>query len=135
MNGSDVERALARSYAKRGWAVLRAPASGAATDREMPDLLVGWHDHEKRRGERYALEVKASKETTAYIDSEEVDGLRWFGSQLQALPAVAARFKRDTTAYIVPLAECRESRTGSGTLGVPHETAEERAVDTIEARL
>lgn len=84
--GSRSERELVNYLDNNGWAVLRAPASGAATDRELPDVLAG-------DGERFlAIEGKASGGNPIYLDAEEVEALIYFAEQFGAEPRLAARW-------------------------------------------
>lgn len=68
------------------WAVMRAPASGSATTRELPDLLMG-------NGDRfYAVEAKSSGGDPIYLDEREIDDLYYFSVKFGATALVAARF-------------------------------------------
>ena len=62
--GSSRERELVDMFWEAGFGVVRAPASGSATDRALPDLVAG-------NEERYvAVEAKASASDTVYIDGD-----------------------------------------------------------------
>ena len=39
--GSRYERELVNRFESCGWGALRCPSSGGATDRELPDVIVG----------------------------------------------------------------------------------------------
>lgn len=78
------------------WAVMRAPASGSATDRELPDVLVGSGVH------FYAIEAKASGGDPIYLTEEEVEALKFFARNFGANPLIAARFDRKDWAFFHP---------------------------------
>jgi len=93
--GDRRERELVNYLHENGWAVMRAPASGSATERELPDVLAG-------NGERfYAIEVKASGGDPIYLDREEVLDLQFFASSFGAEARIAARWdeKRGDPSY------------------------------------
>lgn len=84
--GARAERGLVNWLAENGWAVMRAPASGSATDRDLPDVLFG-------DGERFvAAEVKSSGEDIIYLDESEVDSLQYFADAFGAEAMAAVRF-------------------------------------------
>lgn len=84
--GDRAERGLVNYLDENGWAVLRAPSSGSATERELPDILAG-------NGEKVvAIELKRTSDTTAYFDQEKVEGLVYFAEQYNAAPMLAAQF-------------------------------------------
>jgi Holliday junction resolvase len=71
---------------ERGFAVMRAPASGGATERELPDVLAG-------DGEFfYAIEAKASGKHVVYIEGREIDELTYFADNFGAEPLIGVRF-------------------------------------------
>jgi len=84
--GSARERELVNWLDGDGWAVIRAPASGSATQRELPDALAG-------NGDRfYAIEAKASGGDPIYYDEEEVEALLFFASNFGATALLGARY-------------------------------------------
>lgn len=96
VDGSARERELVNLLDEDGWAVMRAPASGASTDRDLPDVLAG-------NGERsYAIEAKASAERTIYLDEREVDSLYHFAQSFGSIPLIGARFNREDWALFDP---------------------------------
>ena len=63
--GDRRERELVNDLDGAGFAVMRAPASGSATERELPDVLAG-------DGETfYAIEAKSSAGDPVYLSSPE----------------------------------------------------------------
>lgn len=84
--GDRAERSLVNHLDDRGFAVMRAPASGSATERELPDVLCG-------NGHAFwAIEAKVSSGNPIYLDEEEVDALRFFAQNFGASPTVGVRF-------------------------------------------
>ena len=84
--GDAAERELLNGLADCGWTAMRAPASGSATDRDLPDVLAG------RDGRFLAIEVKASSSDTVYVDEAEVEALRRFAEDFGADARLAFRF-------------------------------------------
>lgn len=84
--GDRRERELVNRLDEREYAVMRAPASGSATERDLPDVLAG-------NGDRfYAIEAKSSGGDPIYLDAEEVDALGFFAENFGATPVVGVRF-------------------------------------------
>lgn len=83
--GSQSERALVNLLDAGGFATMRAPASGAATERELPDVIAGNGD------EFIVFEAKAFSGKRTYLDGEEVSDLRFFAEKFGAKAAIAAR--------------------------------------------
>ncbi len=79
-----------------GFAVMRAPASGAATDRELPDVLAGNGD------DFYAIEAKSSSGRPIYLEGEEVEALVYFARNFGAKPRIAVRFDREDWYFFHP---------------------------------
>ena len=94
--GDRRERELVNLLDERGFAVMRAPASGSATDRELPDVLAG-------DGDRfYAIEAKSSAGDPIYLSGEEVEALVYFSRNFGAKPRVAVRFDREDWYFFHP---------------------------------
>lgn len=145
MGDGTYERELVNAMTEAGIPAMRAPSSGSATDRELPDVLAGQAVHIsgtsgplETYSECWAIELKTGKSTTLYVDGEPADSDDWpgeagqlgaFAQAFGATPMVGAKFKRRgggrTPIYLVPLENCRE--TDGGNLGVPESDAEERA--------
>ncbi len=66
--------------------VMRAPASGSATERELPDLLAGNGDN------FYAVEAKSSSGDPIYLTGEEVEALYTFANAFGATAKIGVRF-------------------------------------------
>jgi len=94
--GDRRERELVNRLDEAGFAVMRAPASGSATDRELPDVLAG-------EGERfYAIEAKSSAGDPIYLDGEEVEALVYFARSFGAKPRIGVRFDREDWYFFHP---------------------------------
>ena len=94
--GDRRERELVNRLDESGFAVMRAPASGSATDRELPDVLAG-------DGERfYAIEAKSSSGDPIYLSGEEVEALIYFAQNFGAKSRIAVRFDREDWYFFHP---------------------------------
>lgn len=94
--GDRRERELVNALDEAGFAVMRAPASGSATTRELPDVLAG-------NGEVfYAIEAKASSGRPIYLDGEEVEALIYFSQNFGAKARIAVRFDREDWYFFHP---------------------------------
>jgi Holliday junction resolvase len=94
--GDRRERELVNELDGAGFAVMRAPASGSATERELPDVLAG-------DGEMfYAIEAKSSSGDPIYLTGEEIEALVYFSRNFGAKPRVAARFDREDWYFFHP---------------------------------
>lgn len=92
--GSIEERDLVKKLWDAGFAAMRAPASGGATKKPLPDVLAG-------NGKLYlAIEVKSSRQDHIYIDKEKIDNLIEFSNIFGATPYVGAKFIRKKWRFI-----------------------------------
>ena len=94
--GDRRERELVNKLDEAGFAVMRAPASGSATERELPDVLVGNGDV------FYAIEAKSSAGDPIYLDGAEIDALLFFARNFGAKPRVGVRFDREDWYFFHP---------------------------------
>ncbi|WP_332897674.1 MULTISPECIES: Holliday junction resolvase Hjc [unclassified Haladaptatus] len=94
--GNRRERELVNLLDDAGFAVMRAPASGAATTRELPDVLAGNGDV------FYAIEAKSSSGRPIYLTGEEVEALVYFSQNFGAKPRIAVRFDREDWYFFHP---------------------------------
>ena len=106
-----------------GFAVMRAPASGAATERELPDVLAGNGD------DFYAIEAKSSSGRPIYLEGEEVENLVYFARNFGAKPRIAVRFDREDWFFFHP---GDLYTTDKGSYRVKKETALADGVDFAE---
>ena len=112
--GDRRERELVNELDEAGFAVMRAPASGSATERELPDVLAGDGDV------FYAIEAKSSAGDPIYLTGEEVEALIYFARNFGAKPRIAVRFDREAWYFFHP-ADCYT--TDGGNYRVKKETA------------
>jgi Holliday junction resolvase len=121
--GNRRERELVNALDEEGFAVMRAPASGAATERELPDVLAGDGD------DFYAIEAKSSSGRPIYLEGEEVENLVFFARNFGAKPRIAVRFDREDWYFFHP-GDCYT--TDKGSYRVKKETALADGVDFAE---
>jgi len=112
--GDRRERELVNRLDEAGFAVMRAPASGSATERELPDVLAG------DGTDFYAIEAKSSSGDPIYLTGEEVEALVYFGRNFGAKPKIGVRFDREDWYFFHP-ADVYE--TDGGNYRVKKETA------------
>ena len=94
--GDRLERELVNLLDEAGFAVMRAPASGSATERELPDVLAG-------DGDRfYAIEAKGSSGRPIYLTGEEVEALIYFSRNFGAKARIGVRFDREDWYFFHP---------------------------------
>jgi len=94
--GDRRERELVNQLDEAGFAVMRAPASGSATDRDLPDVLAG------DDGRFYAIEAKSSAGDPIYLSGEEVEALIYFAQNFGAKARIAVRFDREDWYFFHP---------------------------------
>ncbi len=102
------------AFDERGFAVMRAPASGAATERELPDVLAG------DGNVFYAVEAKSSAGDPIYLTGEEVEALVYFSQNFGAKPKIGVRFDREDWYFFHP---ADVYQTDGGNYRVKKETA------------
>ncbi|WP_227353354.1 Holliday junction resolvase Hjc [Haladaptatus salinisoli] len=112
--GDRRERELVNRLDEAGFAVMRAPASGGATQRELPDVLAGNGDV------FYAIEAKSSSGDPIYLSGEEVEALVYFSQNFGAKPKIGVRFDREDWYFFHP---ADVHRTDGGNYRVKKETA------------
>ena len=92
--GSTEERDLVNRLWEAGFAAMRAPASGGATKRPLPDVLAG-------NGKLYlAIEVKSTRQDHIYIDNEKISNLKEFCRIFGATPYIGAKFIREKWRFV-----------------------------------
>ncbi len=112
--GDRRERELVNILDENGFAVMRAPSSGAGTDRELPDVLAG------NGIDFFAIEAKSSAGDPIYLTEEEVKGLKFFSTNFGAEPRIGVRFDREDWYFFDP---DELYRTDSGNYRVKKEKA------------
>ena len=75
---------------------MRAPASGGATKRPLPDVVAG-------NGTLYlAIEVKTTTKDKIYIDAEQIDALLEFSNIFGAKSYIGVKFKYTKWLFLEP---------------------------------
>jgi Holliday junction resolvase len=120
--GDRVERECINRLRDLGLKIMRAPSSGSATTRDLPDVLAG--DGE---GIIIAGEVKAGGGERLYLEGKEVSALVRFarGFHPDAVPLIVTRWDRDTNFYVRHAEDERLHRTDSGKVRAKKETCAE----------
>ncbi len=104
--GDRRERELVNRLDEVGFAVMRAPASGGATQRELPDVLAG------NSTVFYAIEAKSSSGDPIYLTGEEVEALVYFSQNFGAKPKIGVRFDREDWYFFHP-ADVHQTKGGN----------------------
>lgn len=94
--GERRERELVNRLDDAGFAVMRAPASGSATERDLPDVLAGDGEH------FFAIEAKSSSGDPIYLDGDEVAALQFFADNFGAEARIGIRFDEEDWAFFHP---------------------------------
>lgn len=103
--GDRSERTFVNMLYVMGYAVMRAPSSGSATDHELPDMVASRFIPDETddpwSGEAFVLvaEHKRSADDRIYLGKGEVEALRWFAYMFGGVPIVVCRWDQDTTHY------------------------------------
>ena len=84
--GARRERELISELDAHGFVAMRAPSSGSATPRELPDAIAGNGDV------ALAIEAKASSGDPIYLSGEEIEALEYFARNFGAVALVGVRF-------------------------------------------
>lgn len=118
VDGGAKERELVREIeGTNGWVAMRAPSSGSATARDLPDVLAG------HRGRTLVVELKSSGGDPVYIPEDEVQALTRFARAFGGQPLIACRWSsrslQDATFYFSTPE--RLYRTDSGTYRAKYE--------------
>ena len=121
--GERRERELVNRLDDAGFAVMRAPASGSATERDLPDVLAGNGEH------FYAIEAKSSSGDPIYLDGSEVESLLYFSQNFGARARIGVRFDREDWYFFHP---GNLYTTDGGNYRVKRETAIAEGVDFAE---
>ena len=121
--GSAEERDLVHKLWDKNFAAMRAPASGGATKRPLPDVLAG-------NGKIYlAIEVKTTSKEKIYIDSPQIDGLCEFCNLFGAEPYLGVKFKFTKWLFLPP---DKIDRTRSNNYRVEKEVALKKGLELDE---
>ena len=94
--GSAEERDLVHKLWDRDFAAMRAPASGGATKKPLPDVIAG-------NGKIYlAIEVKTTTKDKIYVDHPQIDALIEFSEIFGADPYLGVKFKYTKWFFLSP---------------------------------
>lgn len=104
--GDRNERELVNELDEQGFEVMRAPASGSATDRELPDVVAS--DGEVG----YAIEAKSVGSGKKYIDFEEIVGVLKFAKCFGVRARIGTRYNRREWRFFHP-AELYKTDSGN----------------------
>jgi len=92
--GSRVERELIKMLWNADCAAMRAPASGGATKKPLPDIIAG-------NGKVYlAIEVKTTSADHIYINSRKIVKLKEFSEIFGAKPYLSVKFRNKKWYFI-----------------------------------
>ncbi len=94
--GINAERDLVNILWKKGFAVMRAPASGSATKRPLPDIIAG----SKKRGLQFVIEVKTTHLRNLYVEYDCIHQLLEFAETFGCEPYLATKFRGQTRDWI-----------------------------------
>lgn len=93
--GARGERELISILENRGYVCLRAPASGAGTERELPDVIAGDGSH------FIVFEVKRfGSDDYDYISKSEIEDLKYYADNFGAEYYIAVRFDHGDWALL-----------------------------------
>ncbi|MCQ2976729.1 MAG: Holliday junction resolvase [archaeon] len=121
--GSAEERDLVHKLWDKGFAAMRAPASGGATKKPLPDVLAG-------NSKIYlAIEVKTTTKDKIYIDYPQIDALVEFSEIFGATPYLGMKFKYTKWLFLAP--ECIE-KTRNGNYKITKDYCLEKALELDE---
>jgi Holliday junction resolvase len=104
VTGSDYERAFARLLDEQEYHVIRAPSSGSATQRDLPDIAFS------KAGETpIMVELKTTGQKAAYFTETEVNALERFATAFNGVSRLCARYKQDTRYYLYDPKDARRT--------------------------
>jgi Holliday junction resolvase len=108
--GDKTEREMVDRLESAGYAAMRAPASGSATERDLPDVIAGQMEPGSEGVLDYPVsralvfEEKTSSGDPVYVEKGEADALLRFAQAFGAEPYIAVRWRsnslRDTNIYV-----------------------------------
>ena len=94
--GSKIERELYQKFIENNYRAVRVAGSGTMENADC-DLLAG-----RLGGEKYAIEVKASKKPVKYISKDQTSRFVTFAHIFGLKPVIALRFNREGWLFVYP---------------------------------
>lgn len=95
IKGSKAERELFKIFLESSYRAVRVAGSGAMESADC-DLLAG------KKGKKYAIEVKSTKEQYKYFSKEQIENFLIFSEIFDLTPVIAIRFNREGWFFISP---------------------------------
>jgi Holliday junction resolvase len=120
MDGSREERRLVRYLNGCGFYPMRAPASGSATENDLPDVIAS----RKNGAEMWAGELKTAKDGRGYFGPDEVDALQRFADAYGARALLILRPGGDRVFHCLPVEDAEQTNSGNYRLHEPDTYAE-----------
>jgi len=107
--GYEAERRLSRMFYRRGYATIRAPASGAKTKKVIyPDIVA------IKKGVVLAIELKyRTSNNTIYVSSSQVRRLLEFSRRAGAIPLIAIKYSSEPTFVFINANNLKQTRNGN----------------------
>jgi len=102
--GYRYERELVRRFWEAGFGVIRAPTSGGATSRALPDIVAG------NGRVYYAIEVKMRRKLPVYIQEEQVEEIREFSRRFGAKAFIAVKLPYKEWRFVPLSILCRNGK-------------------------
>lgn len=93
--GANAERELYHMFVSNSYAAVRAAGSGMMENTSC-DLIAG------KKGKKYCVECKASKDTLKYITKKQIEEFLVFSDVFGLEPVIAVRFNREGWFFIHP---------------------------------
>ena len=125
--GSAEERDLVHKLWERKFAAMRAPASGGATKKPLPDVVAG-------NGKIYlAIEVKTTVKDKVYIDSSQINALLEFSQIFGAKAYIGVKFKYTKWLFLKP-EDAERTKNGNYKIEKNHALANAYEIDEITGR-
>lgn len=113
MDGPQEERRVVQLLREHDYPAIRLAASGGGAQYELPDVYFVCGDY------HVGAEMKASSDDYAYITDQEMEELRTFCREFDAVPIAVSRWSQDTDYYVQPLHDLDETMlTDSGNLSL-----------------
>lgn len=111
--GVSIERRIVSKLRNKGFAVIRAPASGSKRKDSIPDIVA------MKSGVILTIEVKSRREgNKIYLRREQIEGIWDFSKKAGAEPFVAVKVGDEREIYFVKLSSLNQTPGGNYVLDV-----------------